>query len=132
MERLTTDKGTSEMTMLELAHNSCYRGGDGWARYRDYEMDIDTRELARHLLKLYADGDDAFTCEEDFEECMMDSLQYGLDEMEGLIAVLYRNMWAMASLRERLKYYEDLEEQGKLMKLPCVDGGNVYRIRCDT
>lgn len=29
---------------------------------------------------------------------------------------------------ERLKAYEDLEEQGKLLKLPCAVGGEVYGI----
>ena len=36
--------------------------------------------------------------------------------MEGLIAVFYTNIWAMADLHESLKEYEDLEEQGKLLK----------------
>jgi len=129
MKRLTTNKSVSEMSMTELAHNSCYRGGDGWARYRDYGLDIDARELTRMLLKDHADGDDLFTDDEDFEGWMMDCLQDGLDSMEGLIALFYRNLWAMADLRERLKYYEDLDEQEKLLKLPCAMGDTVYRVR---
>ena len=31
-------------------------------------------------------------------------------------------------LAEKLKEYEDLEEQGKLLKLPCAVGDTVYRI----
>lgn len=31
------------------------------------------------------------------------------DSQIGLLALFYRNLWAMADLRERLKYYEDLE-----------------------
>ena len=50
MKRLTTDKPVSEMEMLELAHNSCYVGEDGSARYRDFDTDIDARELARKLM----------------------------------------------------------------------------------
>lgn len=126
MRRLTSNKNVSEMGMAELAYNSCYRGGDGWTRYRDYSLDIDARQLARMLLKKHADGDDAFTNDEDFEGWMMDYLQDGIDSREGLIALFYRNLWAMADLRERLKYYEDLEEQGKLPKLPCVVGDTVY------
>lgn len=34
----------------------------------------------------------------------------------------------LANCEQRLKYYEDLEEQGKLLKLPCVVGDTVYRI----
>ncbi|MFG6334805.1 MAG: hypothetical protein K1W20_04940 [Lachnospiraceae bacterium] len=125
MDRLTTNKDVSEMSMCELAHNSCY-AKEGWARYRDYEMDIDARDLARDLLKRYADGDDAFTDDEYFGEYMNDALQYGMNDIEGRIALFYRNLWAMADLRERLKYYEDLEEQGKLLKLPCAVGNTVY------
>ena len=35
----------------------------------------------------------------------------GICTPRGLIATFYQNLWAMAELRERLKYYEDLEEQ---------------------
>lgn len=34
-------------------------------------------------------------------------------------------------LVERLAEYEDLEEQGKLLKLPCAVGGMVYVLRLD-
>lgn len=47
----------------------------------------------------------------DFDEYIYDCLQYGFDSFEGLIAIFYRNMWAMADLRERLKYYEDIEDK---------------------
>ena len=128
MERLTTNKDVSEMGMYELAHNSCY-AKDGKARYRDYDLDIDARELTRKLLKDHADGDDSFTDDEDFDEWMMDYLQHGMDSMEGLLALFYRNLWAMADLRERLVEYEDLEEQGKLLKLPCAVGDMVYEVQ---
>lgn len=131
MERLTTNKDVSEMRMCELAHNSCY-AKNGKARYRDYELDIDARELTRKLLKDHVDGDDAFTDDEDFDECMIAYLQSGMDSINGLIALFYRNLWSMADLRERLKYYEDLEEQGKLLKLPCSVGDTVYVIPSKT
>lgn len=118
MKRLTVNKNVSEMGIYELSHNCCY-AKDGNARYRDYDLDIDARELTRKLLKDHADGDDAFTDDEDFDDWMVDYLQYGMDSIEGLIALFYRNLWAMADLRERLKYYEDLEEQGLLLRLPC-------------
>ena len=130
MKRLTSNRNVSEMGMVELAHNSCYRGENGWARYRDYCLDIDARELTRKLLKDYADGDNSFTDDNDFEDWMMDYLQDGMDSLEGLIALFYRNLWAIADLRERLKYYEDLEEQGKLLKLPCAVGDTMYQLNC--
>lgn len=125
MKRLTTNKEVSGMNMYELAHNSCY-AKDGKARYRDFEDDFGARELAIKLLEKYAEITNEFTCYDDFDEFMMDALQYGADSILGLIAVFYRNLWAMADLREVLKEYEDLEEQGKLLKLPCVVGDTVY------
>lgn len=125
MDRLTINKDISEMNMLELAHNSCY-AKDGNARYRDYDIDIDARQLSRKLLKEYANGDDAFASDEDFDEYMIDCLQYGTENIEGIIALFYRNMWAMADLRERLKEYEDLNEQGLLLRLPCKVGDKAW------
>lgn len=128
MYRLTTNKDASEMGMLELAHNCCYVK-DALARYRDFKTDEDARVLTRQLLKKYADGDDAFTCDEDFDEEMFELLQYGTDNIEGLIALFYRNLWAMAELRETLKAYEDAEEQGLLLKLPCKVGTPVFYVQ---
>lgn len=109
MNRLTSNKSVSEMSMYELAHNSCY-AKDGNARYRDYDTDIDARELAIKLLEKYADIPNEFTCDEYFDDFISDFLQYGTECITGVIAVLYQHIWAMADLRERLKEYEDLEE----------------------
>ncbi|MBD5546923.1 MAG: hypothetical protein HDQ97_05940 [Lachnospiraceae bacterium] len=38
--------------------------------------------------------------------------------------------WLKEAL-EKLKQYEDLEEQGKLLKLPCAVGDRIYRIDTD-
>lgn len=38
------------MSMIELAHNSCYADNERNARYRDYEMDMDARDFARNLM----------------------------------------------------------------------------------
>lgn len=89
-------------------------------------FDIDARELTRKLLVKYAEGDDSFTCDEDFDEYIYDCLQYGMENIEGLIALFYRNIWAMADLHGRLKAYEDLEEQGRLPKLPCAVGDRIW------
>ncbi len=125
MERLTTNKDVSEMSMYELAHNSCY-AKDGRARYRDYDTDIDAREVAKKLLSKYADMQEEFTDDEEFDEYMENYLSYGIDHLSNkksikvLIASFYANLWAMADLRERLAEYEDLEEQGKLLIVPKI------------
>ena len=127
MERLTSNKKVSDMSMFELAHNSCYCK-DGVARYRDFENDIDARDLARELVWSLADIELSRN-NECFDEEIIENMQYDITkEPIGLIALFYRNLWAMADLRERLKEYEDLEEQGRLVKLPCKAGDTVYRI----
>lgn len=125
MNRLTINKETSDMSMFELSHNSCYVK-EGMARYRDYETDIDARELTKLLLKEVAEENNQFNSEDEFDEKMLDYLTYGINTKEGLIATFYCNLWAMAELREKLKMYEDLEEQGKLIKLPCTIGDILY------
>ena len=127
MERLTSNKIVSDMSMFELAHNSCYCK-DGVARYRDFENDIDARDLTRELVWSLADIELSRN-NECFDEEIIENLQYDITkEPIGLIALFYRNLWAMADLRERLKDYEDLEEQGRLVKLPCKIGTEVYDI----
>lgn len=127
MERLTTNKDVQEMTMTELAHNCCY-AKDRNARYRDFDMDMDAREFARNLMITLA-NDELSNDDDEFDEEILENLQYDqFSDVKGLIALLYRNLWAMADLRERLKSYEDAEEQGLLLRLPCKVGDTVYCI----
>lgn len=126
MERLTTNKNVSDMGIVELALNCCYIAKDGSGRYRDYEIDMDERDFVRKLTTTLV-GEDLPLQDESFDEEMMDNL--GIDpfaDVRGLIAIFYRNMWAMAELREKLKRYEDAEEQGLLLQLPCKVGDTVY------
>lgn len=131
MERLTTNKNVSDMGMFELALNCCYIAKDGSGRYRDYEIDIDERDFVRKLTTTLV-GEYLPLQDESFDEEMMDNL--GIDpfaDVRGLIAIFYRNMWAMAELREKLKRYEDYEEQGLLLRLPCKVGDTVYLVKND-
>ena len=128
MERLTTNKNVSDMGIVELALNCCYIAKDGSGRYRDYEIDMDERDFVRKLTTTLV-GEDLPLQDESFDEEMMDNL--GIDpfaDVRGLIAIFYRNMWAMAELREKLKRYEDAEEQGLLLRLPCKVGDTLYRV----
>lgn len=126
MERLTTNKNVSEMGMFKLALNCCYITQDGNTRYRDYAKDIDARDFARVITENFA-KDVLPLKDESFDEEMMENLMYDpLTDINALIAVFYRNMWAMAELREKLKRYEDAEEQGFLLRLPCKVGDTVY------
>lgn len=126
MERLTSNKTTSDMNMLELAYNSCYADEKCNARYRNYELDIDSRELVRKLIKDICKEDLSYMSDEEFDEYVSEMLSVEIDSQIGLLAVFYRNLWAMAELREKLKEYEDLEEQGRLIKFPCRVGDMLY------
>lgn len=128
MERLTSNKKVSDMSMIELAHNSCYADDKHNARYRDYEMDMDARDFARNLMATLT-KDELPIGDTEFDEEILDDLAIDpFSDVRGLIALFYRNLWAMANLREKLKEYEDLEEQGRLLKLPCKVGDTVYGI----
>ncbi|MGM9917579.1 hypothetical protein [Anaerotignum sp.] len=128
MKRITTDN-VCEMGIVGLAHNCCYIGKDGYARYRDFDMDIDARELAKELLKELAKQDVDFESDGDFDEWIGSCYgEDGIGTIHGLIAMFYQNIWAMSELRETLKRYEDLEEQGRLLVLPCKVGDTVWYI----
>lgn len=130
MRRLTSNKKVHDMSMIELAHNSCYADDKRNARYRDYDLDIDSRQLVRNLMKDMCDEDLSGMSDEEFDEYMGEMLLVEMDSQVGLLALFYRNLWAMANLRETLKKYEDLEEQGKLIKLPCKVGDTVWDNDC--
>ena len=119
MKRLTMDN-VEEMGMYSLTHNCCYIDESRNTRYRDFEIDIDARELAKGLLKEMTEDVVSFESDEDFDDWMGCCIgEDGISTPRGLIATFYQNLWAMAELREKLKYYEDLEEQGRLLVLPC-------------
>ena len=80
MERLTSNKTTSDMNMLELAYNSCYIDEKHNARYRDYEQDIDSRELVRKLVKDMCDEDLSYMSDERFDQYIAEMLSVGVSD----------------------------------------------------
>lgn len=128
MERLTTNKSVADMSMIELAHNSCYADDERNARYRDYEMEMDARDFTRNLMATLT-KDELPVDDAEFDEEILDNLMIDpFSDVRGLIALFYRNMWSMADLREKLKRYEDAEEQGLLLRLPFKVGDTLYRV----
>lgn len=107
MKRLTSKKPVTDMHMTELALNCIYIDREQNVVYRDYEQEIDARQLTIKLLETLADTPNEFTCDEDFGMYMAELLSEPIDSIDGLIAVFYRNLWAMAELRERLMEFED-------------------------
>ena len=128
MERLTSNKNVSNMSMLELVYNSCYIDNNLNLKYRDYNLDIDGRQFVKSLIKDFCNEDLTDLSDEEFDEYMSSMLSVEIDSTIGLLALFYRNLWVMADLRAVLKQYEDLEEQGRLIKLPCKVGDTVYHI----
>lgn len=105
MKRLTIEKPAGEMNMTELAHNANY-AKDGEAWYRDYDSEIKLRDYVRKIAKNFAAELSEDDEELDYE--LIENLQYNpVSNIDGLIALLYRSMWAAADLRENLKDYED-------------------------
>lgn len=128
MERLTTNKSVADMSMIELAHNSCYADDERNARYRDYNLDVDSRWLVRNLAKDICGEDFKDLSDEELDEYMASMLSVEIESTIGLLALFYRNLWAMADLQEKLKYYEDAEEHGLLLRLPISEDAPVYSI----
>lgn len=111
MRRLTSDNAF-EMNMTELALNQVFVQ-DGWAWYRKGpEDECSVCDLIRSAAAegLWQDNIelDPNLTDEDLGEVMLDWLQFGEKEPEGVLAILYRALWAMAEVRERLKLYEDI------------------------
>lgn len=106
MNRMTSDN-TLEMNMLELALNQVYIGEDGWVRYRNGpEDEVSACDLIRTAAEAL-DVELPILSDDDLSDLMTDWLQYGAEEPEGVLAILYRALWAMAEVRGKLSRYED-------------------------
>ena len=97
------DKPVAEMGMCELAYNDCYVKGKQ-AMYRNYSVDMPARELIRAVYQSRNVGmpREFWGNDEVFDEIMMDNLQYGYDTFDGLMAMLYQQIWSKAEMREVL------------------------------
>lgn len=97
------EKPTAEMNMCELVYNDCYVK-DSQAMYRNYSIDMPARELIRSIYKQKNKGMpyEFWTNDEFFDQIMLDNLQYGYDTEDGVIAMLYQQIWSKAEMREVL------------------------------
>ena len=100
----------ADMSAWELAHNMMF-GKDREACYRDFERETTLLDLVREIYRKHT-GEDGLTQEMDelddetLDEILADNLQYGTDDWDGVIALLYQTAWGAAELREWLKAYE--------------------------
>lgn len=101
---------TGDMNAWELAHNMMFVK-DREACYRDFERETTLLDLVREIYRKHT-GEDGLTQEMDelddetLDEILGDNLQYGTDDWDGVIALLYQTAWGAAELREWLKAYE--------------------------
>ena len=127
MERLTSSN-TFEMNMYQLALNQVYISQDGWTQYVEGpDRECSVCDLIRAASKTLG-VELPILDDEDLSDLMTDWLQYGAEEPEGVVAVLYRALCAMASVRDKLFRYEDtgLEPggiEGLLERGTSLEGG---------
>ena len=106
MKRLTSDN-TFEMNMHQLALNQVYVGKDGWAQYVEGpDRECSVCDLVRAVSETLG-VELPMLSDEALSDLMLDWLQYGAEEPEGVVAILYRALCAMAEVRAQLFRYED-------------------------
>lgn len=119
MNRLTKDD-VKEMGMVELSHNQVFiKNGEAW--YRDYERKISIRDLVKEMFEKH--GVEYSENIDEFDEDMMYSIEDDFETITGIIALLYRALWSMAEVREKLKEYEDIGVEPEQIKSFLKDFG---------
>lgn len=132
MKRLTTDKPEGNVeNLLNLFYIK-----DQWTWVRGYgsangDEDISLSDLVRMMTKAIVPDAELPKSDDDLSFVMPEWLMFEPDSPEGIIALLYNAGWAFAELRQRLAYYEDLKEQGRLVELPCKIDTPIYLIRTE-
>lgn len=128
MRRLTTDNPQNN---TDAARNLFFvKDGEAWVRRGSPEPDypdISLLSFTRRILATYGIHLEELDDQELSNE-LFDMLFYGPETTGGLIALLYSAGWAFAELRAHLKHYEDLEEAGRLVTLPCNPKDTVFLI----
>ena len=106
MELRKICEDTSDLGMWELAHNFVFiKNREAW--YRDFDQEISVLDLMREIIKKHGDPESFVDMrDEELGEALMDSLQFGTDDIDGVFATLYMALWGMSEVREWLKAYE--------------------------
>lgn len=101
--RLTTDNPVDN---FQTALNFTDVSEDGWVWLRQPEMAL--TEYARQLVKGHGSSIDLNCNDMELSESLTDHLfDDPKQSIDGLIAEHYTILWAYATLREKLKWYED-------------------------
>ena len=100
--RLTTDTPESN---YETALNLFVRGDDGWVQMPS--RNISLNDYTKQLIKAHKADISTEGTPEEFDMTMYETLFDGPDTIEGLLAEHYTLSWALATVRDKLKTYED-------------------------
>lgn len=107
MELRKICEDTSDMGMWELAHNFVFiKDKEAW--YRDFEREISALNLMREIIGKHGDPERiSGLSDQELNDTLMDDLQYGTDDLDGVFATLYMALWGMAEVRGWLKQHEE-------------------------
>lgn len=107
MGRMTKDD-VKKMTLYEQLLNSVFiKDNETWLKgeYGEISLNNLIRDVA-YSQKVQVPEDD-----EELASVMYEFLYHGPTTPEGLIALLYMQTWTHAEMRQKLKEYEDAEEE---------------------
>lgn len=114
--RKTTNRPGFDMGNHENALNDCYIV-DKKAMWRNFGDEHDARDVIRACAKTM--GVKIGNCDpETFDFVLYNWLEDGLEEKNGVLALLYRLLWSKSELHTKLKRYEDAEEHGEIGRVP--------------
>lgn len=143
MKRLTSDDTKSifyDLNLFFAKDNEVWiRGGGPEPDYQDCTLvNWIGRVADKHNLEIYAR--DAVNLGDEMYDC----LQYGIDTIEGVVALLHTAAVQATTMRSRLKEIEDIlgddydlnrlkelveaDREGKCVLLPCKVGDKLYKI----
>lgn len=100
--RITTDTPDGNYSQ---ALNLFVRGEDGWVQMPS--RGISLNDYMKKLIKAHNADIDIDGTQEEFDITLFEHLFDGPETIEGLLAEHYTLSWALATVRERLKKYED-------------------------
>nr|UVY55999.1 MAG: MazG-like family protein [Bacteriophage sp.] len=100
--RMTTDTPDGNYSQ---ALNLFVRGEDGWVQMPSRSISLN--DYMKQLIKAHNADIDTDGTPEEFDMTLCEHLFDGPETIEGLLAEHYTLSWALASLRDKLKHYED-------------------------
>ena len=100
--RMTTDTPDGN---YEQSLNLFVRGEDGWVQMPSRSISLN--DYMKQLIKAHNADIDTEGTPEEFDMTLTEHLFDGPETIEGLLAEHYTLSWALASLRDKLKNYED-------------------------